>query len=242
MQLQYWYYFPVQLSLLCDQRPRGAFLVSATMKKGEVSKVEISSDKEGEIILENPFGNVEFLSAKEYFKVAQFIKLNLAEGEKAVFNRFKEGATALARDWKAPGKGGIYDRMTEDLKSAIKKLEKQGFKVSLRGFIWIQGESDAGNENTARDYYLNLNHLPIETPRLAAVIRMPAQLLGQESVVSAKVTSYDSIPLLNAEVKARGKGMSDIQNIRVKGSTASIYCYRGGNGVVEVDTKRGKFK
>lgn len=253
----------------------------------------------------------------------------------AIF-KYTKGATGLARDWKAPGKGGIYDRMTEDLKSAIKKLEKQGFKVTLRGFIWIQGESDAGNENTARDYYLNLkrmihdlrqnvlnepnlkiilgvdeqhpfvkehpvvlkaqqklasedtniiftsmvglpkadathltpaglvehgkrifktylkslsdslaknlNHLPIETPRLAAVIWMPAQLLGQESVVSAKVTTYDSIPLLNAEVKARGMGMSDIQNIRVKGSTASIYCYRGGNGVIEVDTKRGKFK
>ncbi|MBS0010265.1 MAG: TonB-dependent receptor plug domain-containing protein [Bacteroidales bacterium] len=36
---------------------------------------------------------------------------------------------------------------------------------------------------------------------------------------------------------------SDIQNIRVlKGSAASIYGSRGGNGVVEVDTKRGKFK
>ena len=36
---------------------------------------------------------------------------------------------------------------------------------------------------------------------------------------------------------------SDIQNIRVlKGSAASIYGSRGGNGVIEVDTKRGKFK
>lgn len=36
---------------------------------------------------------------------------------------------------------------------------------------------------------------------------------------------------------------SDIQNIRVlKGSAAAIYGSRGGNGVVEVDTKRGKYK
>jgi len=36
---------------------------------------------------------------------------------------------------------------------------------------------------------------------------------------------------------------SDIQNIRVlKGSAASIYGSRGGNGVIEVDTKRGKYK
>ncbi|MGM0376559.1 MAG: glycosyl hydrolase family 95 catalytic domain-containing protein [Bacteroidota bacterium] len=68
-------------------RTRGAFLVSATMKKGEVNKVEITSEKGGEIILENPFGNAEFSSAKEYVKDGQLIKLSLAEGEKAVFNR-----------------------------------------------------------------------------------------------------------------------------------------------------------
>ncbi len=76
----------------------------------------------------------------------------------AIF-KYTKGATGLARDWKAPGKGGIYDRMTDDLKSAINKLEKQGFIVTLRGFIWIQGESDAGNENTARNYYLNLKRM-----------------------------------------------------------------------------------
>ncbi len=76
----------------------------------------------------------------------------------AIF-KYTKGATGLARDWKAPGQGGIYDRMTKDLKSAIVALEKQGFKVTLRGLIWIQGETDAGNENTARDYYFNLKQI-----------------------------------------------------------------------------------
>ena len=76
----------------------------------------------------------------------------------AIF-KYTKGATGLARDWKAPGQGGIYDRMVNDLKSAIDTLEKQGFEVSVRGLIWIQGETDAGSETTARDYYANLKQL-----------------------------------------------------------------------------------
>jgi hypothetical protein len=76
----------------------------------------------------------------------------------AIF-KYSKGSTGLARDWKAPGQGGIYDRMAADLKSALKELEKQGLKVTFRGFIWIQGESDAGDENSARDYYLNLKQM-----------------------------------------------------------------------------------
>uniref|UniRef100_UPI0032165E5A sialate O-acetylesterase n=1 Tax=uncultured Draconibacterium sp. TaxID=1573823 RepID=UPI0032165E5A len=69
------------------------------------------------------------------------------------------GGTGLARDWKAPGKGGIYDSMVKDLKPAIKKLKKQGHKVNIRGFIWIQGESDGVNDEIANAYYSNLETL-----------------------------------------------------------------------------------
>lgn len=76
----------------------------------------------------------------------------------AIF-KYTKGATGLARDWKAPGEGGIYDRMTRDLKFAINKLENHGFEVKVHGFIWIQGETDAGNEHAAKDYYHNLKKL-----------------------------------------------------------------------------------
>lgn len=68
-------------------RTQGAFLVSARMERGEVNKVKIVSEKGGEIILENPFGNAEFSSDKEYVEEGQLIKINLAVGETAVFNR-----------------------------------------------------------------------------------------------------------------------------------------------------------
>ncbi|MEX2566950.1 MAG: sialate O-acetylesterase, partial [Cyclobacteriaceae bacterium] len=58
----------------------------------------------------------------------------------AIF-KYTKGATGLAHDWKSPGDGGIYDRMTEDLRLAIKNLERKGFNVKLRAFIWIQGET-----------------------------------------------------------------------------------------------------
>jgi hypothetical protein len=76
----------------------------------------------------------------------------------AIF-KYTKGATGLARDWKLPGEGGIYDQMTVDFKSALNKRKNEGFDVTLRGFIWIQGESDAGEENTAREYYSNLKQM-----------------------------------------------------------------------------------
>lgn len=76
----------------------------------------------------------------------------------AIF-KYTKGATGLARDWKAPGDGGIYDRIVRDLKFAINKLEEQGVEVTIQAFIWIQGETDAGDKQTANDYYDNLNQL-----------------------------------------------------------------------------------
>ena len=69
------------------------------------------------------------------------------------------GATGLARDWKEPGARGIYDHMLRDLKLAIKALSSQGYTVNIRGFIWIQGESDAGNDKSAASYQSNLKRM-----------------------------------------------------------------------------------
>ncbi len=67
-------------------RTYGAFLVSASMENSEVFKVEITSEKGGEIVLENPFGKAEFFCNKDFEKDGQFIKLKLAEGENAIIN------------------------------------------------------------------------------------------------------------------------------------------------------------
>lgn len=69
------------------------------------------------------------------------------------------GATGLSRDWKAPGQGGIYDAMVVHLRTSIQKLTDSGYDVSVRGFIWIQGESDAADDRTASEYQENLKRL-----------------------------------------------------------------------------------
>lgn len=83
--------------------------------------------------------------------------------KKAGFNpsifKYSQGATGLSRDWKKPGENGIYDHMAKDLKAAIEDLERQNYKVVIRGFIWIQGESDAGDDFTANNYQKNLELL-----------------------------------------------------------------------------------
>lgn len=76
----------------------------------------------------------------------------------AIF-KYTKGATGLFQDWKAPKDGGIYDRMVADLKAAINVLKEQGYLVEVQGFIWIQGETDARYEQTAKDYYQNLKLL-----------------------------------------------------------------------------------
>ncbi len=76
----------------------------------------------------------------------------------AIF-KYTKGSTGLARDWKSPGEGGIYDSMVNELKAAINKLGKQRLESEVRGFIWIQGETDAGDEQAANDYYQNLKLL-----------------------------------------------------------------------------------
>lgn len=73
----------------------------------------------------------------------------------AIF-KYTLGGTGLARDWKAPNAEGIYDYMVKGLAPAIQKLKSMGFRINVRGFIWIQGESDALNDEAASNYQENL--------------------------------------------------------------------------------------
>jgi len=73
----------------------------------------------------------------------------------AIF-KYTKGSTSLNYDWKLPNKGGYYDSMITKLKKSIHDLEEMGYNVTIRGLIWIQGESDAGNYDSAKNYHSNL--------------------------------------------------------------------------------------
>ncbi len=61
------------------------------------------------------------------------------------------GATSLHQDWHAPD-GWLYQELVTLLKESIAWLEEQGYAPSIRAFCWMQGESDACDEENARAY------------------------------------------------------------------------------------------
>jgi len=76
----------------------------------------------------------------------------------AIF-KFSFGSSSLETVWKAPGHGGLYDRMIRELQHSINLLKQQGHQVNIRSFTWIQGETDAKNDQLANRYYGNLKRL-----------------------------------------------------------------------------------
>jgi len=81
------------------------------------------------------------------------------EGKKVAIFKFTLGATSLAGRWKKPGAKGLYDQMVEEYKKALKLMNDAGHSITVKGFIWIQGESDAGNPKANKAYLNNLETL-----------------------------------------------------------------------------------
>ena len=75
----------------------------------------------------------------------------------AIF-KYSKGSTSIYSFWKTPGSDGYYDKMIVELNKAIAVLEQKGYKVTIRGFVWIQGESDA-TIDAAPLYYASLQSI-----------------------------------------------------------------------------------
>ncbi|MBD0831624.1 sialate O-acetylesterase [Aestuariibaculum sediminum] len=119
----------------------------------------------------------------------------------AIF-KYTRGATGLARDWKSPGQGGIYDHMVTDLKKAIKDLKDKGNSITIRGFIWIQGESDGDSNDNANAYKANLRRLiedlrseVVKNPKLKVILGVDEQhgfMVERPQVVEAQKSIAES--------------------------------------------------
>lgn len=75
-----------------------------------------------------------------------------ASGYAPAIFKYSRESTSFVSDWQAPGAGGLYDDMTQHLNHALHALREAGFRVRVRAFVWIQGESDA-ESNDASDQY-----------------------------------------------------------------------------------------
>ncbi len=62
-------------------RTYGAFLVSAKMENGQVSTIEITSEKGGEIVIENPFKGREFKTVSKFKTLGENLVFQIQAGE-----------------------------------------------------------------------------------------------------------------------------------------------------------------
>ena len=116
-------------------------------------------------------------------------KLVQAGYNPAIF-KFTQGATSIFEHWLNPGDGGLYDDMVTALNTAITDLQNQGYTVNIKGFIWIQGESDSNSDAAANTYFTNLTTLlndfrvnVVDNPNLPTILGVDEQffnLVGHE--------------------------------------------------------------
>lgn len=99
----------------------------------------------------------------------------------AIF-KYSSGGTSIKTDWKGPGQKGLYDDMVANLRRAIKEMEAQGHTVTPRALIWIQGETDADNEQLANEYYWHLKRMlqhfrnnVLNSPQLPVILSLDEQ-------------------------------------------------------------------
>lgn len=73
--------------------------------------------------------------------------------------KYSLGSTSIAKDWNGPGDGKMYDQMVKEFEKALSLIRDEGHKANVRGFIWIQGESDAMTPVMAEAYKGRLKKL-----------------------------------------------------------------------------------
>jgi len=70
-------------------RAEGAFLVSAKMEKGEVTTIDILSEKGGELKIDNPYRNTEFNCSVKYKLDGGILSIHTEPGQKIWMKKTK---------------------------------------------------------------------------------------------------------------------------------------------------------
>jgi hypothetical protein len=114
-----------------------------------------------------------------------FARTLLESGMNPAIFKYSQGSTSLYAHWKQAGEHGLYDQMLAGLRIALAAMEKDGHKVRVRGFVWIQGESDAAASDEAANAYHDhleklITHLrhELNEPLLPVVLGLDEQHPG----------------------------------------------------------------
>lgn len=85
-------------------------------------------------------------------------------GDQIALIKYSKGGSNMAEDWIPPvpgnpgSTGDQYNQFVDTVRDGIAALEAAGFTPEISGMIWMQGESDAYDENYANSYYDNLKN------------------------------------------------------------------------------------
>lgn len=131
------------------------------------------------------------------------------------------GGTNLGVQWRPPGAGGttgnLYTDWVKFFKESMAKLDP-AFEPEFAGMLWMQGESDTGDETMARDYEKNLTALikdfraEIKSPKLpfvlATISKAPAWDKFGDIVRAAEAKVAATVPF-TATFPTDDYGMTD---------------------------------
>jgi len=188
-------------------------------------------------------------------------KLEEAGYNPAIF-KFTQGATSIFQHWNGPGEAGLYDVMVADLNTAITTLENQGHTVTVRGLIWIQGESDSNSQAAATAYLASLTSIlndlrnnVVNNSNLPIILGVDEQFFNltnheQQEILNAhedlalndaniKFTSMYGYPkadvthLTPAGLITHGEDLFDSFELLVSGQTPLNSCTLTSNGAIE---------
>lgn len=65
-------------------------------------------------------------------------------GKHVLLIKYAEGGTSLKEDWNPAAKDKLFEKFVAFVNKALKELKDRGDTYEIRGMVWHQGESDAG--------------------------------------------------------------------------------------------------
>ncbi|NER34459.1 MAG: sialate O-acetylesterase [Oscillatoria sp. SIO1A7] len=78
--------------------------------------------------------------------------------QKIALVKYARNGSNLAYQWNPDDDDSLYPRMKKRTNEAIAALKSLGCHVEIAGFFWMQGETDASNEDMAEYYQSNLTN------------------------------------------------------------------------------------
>ena len=95
-------------------------------------------------------------------------------GKHLLLVKCTEGGTNLQKQWHTSQKDMLYNRFIEFVRSSQKSIEANGDTLEIRGLLWHQGESDAGQPvgsyKKALTAFINAVRQDLQLPKLPGLL------------------------------------------------------------------------